>query len=115
MIRRPPRSTRTDTLFPYTTLLRSLGRIDEHARHHPVGVLARQLHQQVMAGMQVAHGRHEGDPQAVALPCGDALAKQGKVVDDFDHVSLPGIARKARSYAEEWAAPGNAPLRTASA
>src|SRR3546814_1680896 len=31
MIRRPPRSTRTDTLFPYTTLFRSLsgsGRID---------------------------------------------------------------------------------------
>src|SRR3546814_11822558 len=25
MIRRPPRSTRTDTLFPYTTLFRSLG------------------------------------------------------------------------------------------
>src|SRR3546814_19480778 len=26
MIRRPPRSTRTDTLFPYTTLFRSLRR-----------------------------------------------------------------------------------------
>src|SRR3546814_19741275 len=26
MIRRPPRSTRTDTLFPYTTLFRSAGR-----------------------------------------------------------------------------------------
>src|SRR3546814_19819309 len=25
IIRRPPRSTRTDTLFPYTTLFRSLG------------------------------------------------------------------------------------------
>src|SRR3546814_16081715 len=25
MIRRPPRSTRTDTLFPYTTLFRSIG------------------------------------------------------------------------------------------
>src|SRR3546814_6052296 len=25
MIRRPPRSTRTDTLFPYTTLFRSMG------------------------------------------------------------------------------------------
>src|SRR3546814_11169269 len=25
MIRRPPRSTRTDTLFPYTTLFRSCG------------------------------------------------------------------------------------------
>src|SRR3546814_12916110 len=26
MIRRPPRSTRTDTLFPYTTLFRSIHR-----------------------------------------------------------------------------------------
>src|SRR3546814_7706728 len=36
MIRRPPRSTRTDTLFPYTTLFRSLrrrsaARPDRHA------------------------------------------------------------------------------------
>src|SRR3546814_1379480 len=30
MIRRPPRSTRTDTLFPYTTLFRSLQPV-EHA------------------------------------------------------------------------------------
>src|SRR3546814_4597510 len=29
MIRRPPRSTRTDTLFPYTTLFRSVQRIFE--------------------------------------------------------------------------------------
>src|SRR3546814_13021667 len=28
MIRRPPRSTRTDTLFPYTTLFRSLPAAD---------------------------------------------------------------------------------------
>src|SRR3546814_19314739 len=28
MIRRPPRSTRTDTLFPYTTLFRSGGALD---------------------------------------------------------------------------------------
>src|SRR3546814_14778842 len=28
MIRRPPRSTRTDTLFPYTTLFRSQGALD---------------------------------------------------------------------------------------
>src|SRR3546814_9497119 len=40
MIRRPPRSTRTDTLFPYTTLFRSpvgdwrkaRSRIDSHRR-----------------------------------------------------------------------------------
>src|SRR3546814_1174061 len=29
MIRRPPRSTRTDTLFPYTTLFRSAGAGDD--------------------------------------------------------------------------------------
>src|SRR3546814_10072384 len=29
MIRRPPRSTRTDTLFPYTTLFRSDDLLDE--------------------------------------------------------------------------------------
>src|SRR3546814_2351556 len=30
MIRRPPRSTRTDTLFPYTTLFRSRARARPH-------------------------------------------------------------------------------------
>src|SRR3546814_5570359 len=35
MIRRPPRSTRTDTLFPYTTLFRSRG--DEHGGEHHLG------------------------------------------------------------------------------
>src|SRR3546814_9168521 len=30
MIRRPPRSTRTDTLFPYTTLFRSVAEIPQY-------------------------------------------------------------------------------------
>src|SRR3546814_20804115 len=37
MIRRPPRSTRTDTLFPYTTLVRAR-RLD---RDHQIGVAER--------------------------------------------------------------------------
>src|SRR3546814_2960425 len=32
MIRLPPRSTRTHTLFPYTTLFRSVGQFDEQAK-----------------------------------------------------------------------------------
>src|SRR3546814_2439514 len=40
MIRRPPRSTRTDTLFPYTTLFRS----------------------KTNAGVTLAVIRHDGDP-----------------------------------------------------
>src|SRR3546814_14259938 len=42
MIRRPPRSTRTDTLFPYTTLFRSrcrrlYGRTAQRGTHHHSG------------------------------------------------------------------------------
>src|SRR3546814_2421180 len=36
MIRRPPRSTRTDTLFPYTTLFRSLLHADVDFRQQVV-------------------------------------------------------------------------------
>src|SRR3546814_17872030 len=46
MIRRPPRSTRTDTLFPYTTLFRSIAGIAERGdfaqvarlRHAAIGI-----------------------------------------------------------------------------
>src|SRR3546814_13434100 len=37
MIRRPPRSTRTDTLFPYTTLFRSIGEDALGNRKAPFG------------------------------------------------------------------------------
>src|SRR3546814_18349128 len=39
MIRRPPRSTRTDTLFPYTTLFRS----PDHAQNFAALHLQRQI------------------------------------------------------------------------
>src|SRR3546814_11746910 len=42
MIRRPPRSTRTDTLFPYTTLFRSgLDRLAIDAPHDALGTRRR--------------------------------------------------------------------------
>src|SRR3546814_15373859 len=52
MIRRPPRSTRTDTLFPYTTLFRSLDLRERHqgrallakARQRALGVLKCRKH-----------------------------------------------------------------------
>src|SRR3546814_5094430 len=58
MIRRPPRSTRTDTLFPYTTLFRS-------DRRRGRGALA--LHAERAAGeggehvaREAEHGEYEG-------------------------------------------------------
>src|SRR3546814_6865545 len=56
MIRRPPRSTRIDTLFPYTTLFRSVR-------------LHRQDHQVLRAGLcGGTHGLHLGDILAAVLP-----------------------------------------------
>src|SRR3546814_11391994 len=51
MIRRPPRSTRTDTLFPYTTLFRSFA----HALEAETGFSDRLLHGEAVAlGMALA-------------------------------------------------------------
>src|SRR3546814_8071493 len=53
MIRRPPRSTRTDTIFPYTTLFRS--GVDPH-----IGVGAVAVHV-APAARQAALAHHIGD------------------------------------------------------
>src|SRR3546814_1339714 len=48
MIRPPPRSTRTDTLFPYTTLFRSIGKtqgLASQCRTHPAQDSAHARHQ----------------------------------------------------------------------
>src|SRR3546814_12422986 len=68
MIRRPPRSTRTDTLFPYTTLFRSRPRgrarrprapVVAHRRRH------RRRHLPPPPGCVRAHpGRHHPPPSA---------------------------------------------------
>src|SRR3546814_15061910 len=73
MIRRPPRSTRTDTLFPYTTLFRSDGRIVSVERNaspgdarHAIGLPGLcNVHshgfQRGMAGLSERRGRADDD------------------------------------------------------
>src|SRR3546814_14765668 len=54
MIRRPPRSTRTDTLFPYTTLFRSLpGFADIAIVFDATSAGAHKRHSEVL----IAHGK----------------------------------------------------------
>src|SRR3546814_5819801 len=68
MIRRPPRSTRTDTLFPYTTLFRS-----EQADRHRLALGARfaddrqRLVQAVGRAVEVAGLEAPLDPARLAL------------------------------------------------
>src|SRR3546814_16364911 len=53
MIRRPPRSTRTDTLFPYTTLFRS----------RPKSIDRRELN-----ALEKARRKPRGEPSPTGLP-----------------------------------------------
>src|SRR3546814_19764870 len=86
MIRLPPRSTRTDTLFPYTTLFRSLAEdLGEAA-----GVLGevRKLHRAVLdEGHRFAlrlHRHH--DVEALLAPLPDLLLEVG--LDGLHHAAL---------------------------
>src|SRR3546814_7932548 len=65
MIRRQPRSTRTDTLFPYTTLFRSGRRAAELAVHPDQ---PRQPHQPHRSGRQ-------GRDRAARRPAGDGVSR----------------------------------------
>src|SRR3546814_2916284 len=64
MIRRPPRSTRTDTLFPYTTLFRARTRrgcaMAEQTGREPASAFADRL-----------RARFEGAEVDVAMPRGE--------------------------------------------
>src|SRR3546814_17277217 len=50
MIRRPPRATRTDTLFPYTTLFRSVTGGDPQNPHNFMGPLNSKHHRERVLG-----------------------------------------------------------------
>src|SRR3546814_9189839 len=58
MIRRPPRSTRTDTLFPYTTLFRSLDMVsrDEFEAVKAIAVAAREENHALKARIEALEG-----------------------------------------------------------
>src|SRR3546814_10607546 len=58
MIRRPPKSTRTDTLFPYTTLFRSV--VDQRRFEDPPGIPGRRdLPARLERGDQHVDRRHQ--------------------------------------------------------
>src|SRR3546814_9644132 len=100
MIRRPPRSTRTDTLFPYTTLFRSLHPSKLSVFHR---VAEDDLHRRIVAqyfldqrGDKFGVGAHPGIDFGVTLQfdqgraeevrrCLDAAdEEQDRHLDDFD-------------------------------
>src|SRR3546814_7621867 len=57
MIRRPPSSTRTDTLFPYTTLFRSMGPFEVILGQRKIRSKNTVLQRQIEAGRRLAAAR----------------------------------------------------------
>src|SRR3546814_11531182 len=83
MIRRPPRSTRTDTLFPYTTLFRSIlaiaverhGAARRLVRAMPLAVM---LHEELLVEQPPAQ-RHRLAGELGLDLVGSALTRDGRV------------------------------------
>src|SRR3546814_16095521 len=122
MIRRPPRSTRTDTRFPYTTLFRS-HRVDEApverrlrvhrltAVHHLEGAPGADQPRQPLCA---AGARNRADPRLGQPHAGGACvdshvagkrqlaaAAAGKAIDDGKRRRTEGAARWEREGRDE--------------
>src|SRR3546814_20156771 len=83
MIRQPPRSTRTDTLFPYTTHFRSRAGVEERLRRVPRPLAPAQAHERRHVAPLV--GR-------VVLP----LALAGFALAELAPVALEGVVQQVR-------------------
>src|SRR3546814_20515496 len=110
MIRRPPRSTRTDTLFPYTTLFRSEG-----AEENKAGLSALMwnslvaagftlLTQMKLAGAEVARWFAVGSgATGVAGGLAFALFGVGHLVGlSVGMAQLVGLIKIGRASGREW-------------
>src|SRR3546814_12283101 len=86
MIRRPPRSTRTDTLFPYTTLFRSTRRAEPPGR---TGARGTGRH---LTGIAGGRGMHTECLAAPCLPARCRLVCEGVCAT----AHLPRVARSPR-------------------
>src|SRR3546814_15485627 len=87
MIRLPPRSTRTDTLFPYTTLFRSVAMLGVHVRldlEHEAGEL-------FFLRLHVAFTRSEP-----SMPELRRRRPFGKTIQQFAHAKV--VDRGAEEY-----------------
>src|SRR3546814_21016785 len=99
MIRRPPRSTRTDTLFPYTTLFRSIGRAHRlrlfrggFGRAFIFNQPAIKIHKRFIRKYAKPRGyvgrgkaRRHGEQHSARLPCPNmAIDALPQIFRDFD-------------------------------
>src|SRR3546814_11797834 len=101
MIRRPPRSTRTDTLFPYTTLFRSLGK-----RQQENSTNAEMLTKQ-QRGCQDDQGQQRPGPSSLLQYCRPYSARTGTIACD-----VPRPQQRTAPSCQRSPQDGDRPART---
>src|SRR3546814_18356810 len=103
MIRLPPRSTRTDTLFPYTTLFRSgLRRPCRLLRHQPLLRAHRRgdraLHVPAADAVLLLHGsvpHPAGADLSLRVGCAEGILAQDSPADEREPVSSASSLSRA--------------------
>src|SRR3546814_17707737 len=103
MIRRPPRSTRTDTLFPYTTLFRSALAYGRHLLGDRIGFEERQLLLDIVGGKAAAI--HLGDDDHRRIGLGDGFPAHRRplligLADVIDAELVHNVAGRALAAGE---------------
>src|SRR3546814_18845106 len=91
MIRRPPRSTRTDTRFPYTTLFRSLS-------ERPVGLGASQFGRRLQTRRVRLHVAHQRLVVGHPVGLGEVLVVvelRGALGFELQHLEVEALDRKS--------------------
>src|SRR3546814_16510398 len=91
MIRRPPRSTRTDTLFPYTTLFLSevVDQVDQTANDAVDATdLTLATQEQVRAGANVTDMDGNSIGTVQSIDGGNAVVVSGGKLDNVPHPAL---------------------------
>src|SRR3546814_15282982 len=100
MIRRPPRSTRTDTLFPYTTLFRSDASWALRSGEQPTNLVMTMSNSQVFGSPMILTGHKPVSPFGAAsiIHSGEpAAAETGRSLKEVVRGLLAPIGRDRRT------------------
>src|SRR3546814_16065514 len=104
MRRRPPRSTRTDTLFPYTTLFRSEGlQLTGESRHHEILGLGRCAAKEPIVLELLEQGEHFAPLVAAKSFCHQSTsctAGSTRTVSPARQESMPIVAPRSTPSAK---------------
>src|SRR3546814_11549215 len=106
MQRRPPRSTRTDTLFPYTTLVRSTPLAGKEAPRWRVVLVDDSADDAELAMIELRHAGIDAecvrvDSEASLLSALDGPAPQ-LVLSDVNMPGFDGPSSEERRDGKEW-------------